>query len=93
MFAENPALFFGAFADNASLAGAPVRVIYDGEYAEALGLGGAAIRVTLPSASVPAAWDGKPLQILTGQGAGNYTVRNHQPDGTGISVLDLERAP
>ena len=88
--AEDTTQFFGAFADDALLAGVPVRVIYDGAYAQALDIGASSPRVTLPTASVPPAWEDEALQVLTGQGVGHYKVRNHEPDGTGVSVLVLE---
>ena len=88
---EDTTPFFGDFADDATLAGAPVRVIFDGAYAQALDIGASSPRVTLPTASVPPAWEDVALHILTGQGAGHYKVRNHEPDGTGVSVLVLEK--
>jgi hypothetical protein len=46
-------------------------------------------QVQIASASVPAAYKGAALVISTGRGAGSYKVREHQPDGTGLSLLSL----
>jgi hypothetical protein len=44
--------------------------------------------LTLPTASVPASPVGK-AAVVSGS---NYVVVEHQPDGTGVSTLLLERA-
>lgn len=71
-----------------------VQGIYEAPYTVGLligpGVAGELPQYTLPTASVPDDWEGKPLVITQGMGVGNYTVRGHMPDGLGISVLSLE---
>jgi hypothetical protein len=95
-FTEDLTIFTADFGDDGTLGGAPVRGIYDGPGATA-SLGGMAAVATdpqyqLPTAQVPASSYGATLVILTGLGAGNYKVREHQPDGTGMSLLLLTKA-
>lgn len=93
-FAEDMSPFFNTaeFASDASLAGLPVRGIFDKDYEGGdVGLSGMASTqpgFTLASASVPAGVTGL---VLVHAGV-SYTVVEHQPDGTGVSVLILERA-
>lgn len=77
------------FAVDAVLAGTAVRGIFDGAYVSAgagLGMASSAPAFTLPTASVPGSAVGSALVI----GAAAYFVAEHQPDGTGVSVLHLE---
>lgn len=97
-FSEDLSLFFAAsdFADPALLAGQPVQGIFDSPYTVGLqggpGIAGELAQYQLPTASVPEDWEGKSLVITQGKGAGRYTVRNHEPDGLGVSILSLEIA-
>lgn len=96
-FAENLDLFFGEFADDATLDGQAVRVIFDepggGQvYGEAGGAVNLEPQVQVATASVPADPYGKALVIATGRGAGSWTAREHLPDGTGLSLLLLTKA-
>jgi hypothetical protein len=72
--------------------GEPVLVIFDEEHAVAsagpLGLATTSPAVSILSASVPANPVGKALVVRSV----NYTVAEHHPDGTGMSVLLLEKA-
>jgi hypothetical protein len=89
---ENLELFLADFGQPATLDGAAVSVIYDNSYAFAsvgpFGMAGTRPQVRLRTTSVPATPVGKALVV---NGA-NYTVADHQPDGTGMSVLILEAA-
>jgi hypothetical protein len=84
------------FADSALLAGAPVQVIFDREFlAVNTGLSDVASSspvARLASSLVPSNVVGVSLVISTGQGAGNWRVSGHEPDGTGLSLLTLEKA-
>lgn len=64
--------------------------VFDNGYALAavgpFGMAGAQPRLTLPTAAVPANPVGQACTVA----GGSYTVAEHQPDGTGISVLLLE---
>ena len=89
---ENLAPFFADFATTATVDGASVSVIFDNGYATGAvgpyGMASSAPTLTLPTASVPASPVGKAV-VVTGT---NYTVAEHQPDGSGVSTLILERA-
>lgn len=97
-FTEDLSPFFAGsdFADPAVLDGQPVQGIFDSPYTVGLqsgpGIAGELAQFTLPSASVPGDWEGKSLVITEGKGAGAYTVREHAPDGLGVSILSLEVA-
>lgn len=94
---EDTTAFFSTaeFADTATLDGAAVVGIFDRAYEQgAIGISGMASGqpvFTLPASSVPAAVVGKALVIAAGLGAGSYLVAESQPDGTGLTVLVLER--
>lgn len=94
MFTEDLGAFFSAqeFATPATLDGVAVCGIFDAPSAPGLGgeygLASTQPAYTLPSASVPDDPEGLALVI----GAASYVVAAHQPDGTGVSVLILERA-
>ncbi len=93
-FAENMAPFFADFGLDCVLAGSTVRAIFDAPgQVQPLGIAGMATvmpQITLPTASVPAAPVGVPVDV---PGQGRFQVAEHQPDGTGVSVLLLERMP
>ena len=86
---EDFAPFFADFGDDATLAGVAVRIIFDGPGGTTNGMTIEAPQVQIASASVPAAYKGAALVIATGRGAGSYKVREHLPDGTGLSLLSL----
>ena len=93
-FAENLAPFFDAqgFASDATLAGAAVRGIFDnGSALGSVGVVGMASTqpsFTLPTAALPSPVVGSAL-VVSGQA---YAVVAHEPDGTGVSLLLLEKA-
>jgi hypothetical protein len=79
----------------ATVAGQALQGIFDNEHAVALGgpFDGMGVSTTQPrltcaTASLPADPAGAAVVV----GVGNYVVAEHQPDGTGISVLVLRRA-
>lgn len=92
MFAENLAPFFADFAVDATIGGVAVRGIFDSGYALAavggVGLSAAQPSLTVPTARLPADPVGAPVAVA---GAA-YVVAEHQPDGTGVSLLLLERS-
>lgn len=93
---EDFAAFFntGEFADAVTVNGVSVRAIFDGPYAslgQGEGMSSALPQLTMPSVDVPASVEGKPVVISTGAGIGNYRVAQAEPDGTGVTVLMLER--
>lgn len=91
MFAEDFAVLFGEFGVAGTLSGQAVRGIYDADYEfaslGAAGMSTSAPAFTLPSGSVPAAIFEAQLVIP----AGTFRVMEARPDGTGITVLMLQR--
>lgn len=97
MVEDHTAFFSTAeFADPATLNGVGVTGIFDNGYESAgaglSGMSSSQPAFTLPASSVPAGSVGKTLAVSTGVGVGNYKVVEVQPDGTGLTVLLLERA-
>lgn len=92
MFAEDLAAYFTDFAaTSCTVGGVSVRAIFDNGYA--LGDVGLGMAGTQPSLRVrTAALVGDPVGQAVAVGAVAYTVAAHEPDGTGISLLLLERA-
>lgn len=90
-FVEDLTPYFADFGDAGTLDGVAVRVIFDAAVQGQLGGVGmlaAQPQVQIASASVPASPEGKALVIPQG----SYIVREHLPDGTGLSVLTLTKA-
>lgn len=91
-FAEDFTPYFADFGVAGSLAGVPVRVIFDAPaqnaYGAAGGIYGLQPQVQIATASVPGNVEGQLLVLASG----DYTVREHIPDGTGLSLLVLSRA-
>lgn len=91
-FTEDLTVFFADFGDDATLDGVAVQVIGDMPGGPVNGLAAVEPQVQIATDSVPAAYQDLPLVISTGRMAGSWTVREHLPDGTGISLLLLQRA-
>ena len=87
-FVENPAAFFADFDVPCTLGAATFAVIFDAAYVDPLGIAGTEPRATCISADVSTATLGTAITI----GGKAYTVRDKQPDGTGMTVLLLEAA-
>ena len=79
------------FAVNATLAGLPVVGIFDSAYLQGdvggNGMAGAQPMFTLATSEVPSSPVGTSLVV----NATTYRVAAHEPDGTGVSILMLER--
>lgn len=83
--------FLDDFATDATLDGQAVRVVFD-EAGDVLGgMSVAAPLVQLRTQDVPAAYSGALLVITVGGELRNYSVQEHVPDGTGMSLLRLLR--
>lgn len=82
---ENFAVYLRAWGVDGTLAGAPVRVIFDDPGATAGGMSVREPQAQLPTADVPAEYYEAALEIPQG----SFKVREHLPDGTGWSVLLL----
>lgn len=89
-FAEALSPFFNVaeFASLATLDGAAVQGIFDNAYTEAFGMASRAPMFTLPTASAASATQ---ASVLVVDGT-TYRVTSVQPDGTGVTVLMLERS-
>jgi hypothetical protein len=94
MFAENLAPFFAASGMGVAVTvdGQAREAIFDSEFQlgglTATGIASAQPMLTLRTADVPASPVGKTTVV----GSTTYTIVEHQPDGTGVSRLMLERA-
>lgn len=100
MFAEDLSVIFNAseFATAATLNGVAVTGIFDNASAATLlgamggrgvslsGMAGTHPTLTLPTASVPA----NPVGAAVVIASVNYLIAAHEPDGTGVSTLELE---
>jgi hypothetical protein len=85
-FVEDPTVFFVDFGVAATLNGVAVTVIFDSEYLDELGfIGGSNPRAAIVSTENPA--KGNTL-IINGV---SYTVLKPMPDGTGITVMELNK--
>jgi len=88
---EDLAPFFADFAVACTVNGAAVRGIFDNGFAlGAVGIGMAGTQPTLRLRTADVTAD--PVGQAVSVNAVAYTVAAHEPDGTGISVLMLERA-
>jgi hypothetical protein len=92
-FAEDLSTFFDPdeFADEATLDGVDVQVIFDAPSEVIDGQVVERPQVQIQSSQVPAAVFEAPLVITTGRGIGSYTVREALPDGTGNCLLTLTK--
>jgi len=91
-FAEDLSIFVSDFGDVGTLDGYSVRGIFETP-GVSLGLVDVAVAAVqpqfqMPTASVPPAAFGKTLVIPQG----SFVVREHIPDGTGMSLLLLTKA-
>lgn len=87
-FAEHPPAFFADFGTVATIGAASVRGIFDVPTAEAFGILGTDPTFTCATADVSAIAAGQALTI----NAVGYTVTAVKPDGTGLTVLVLDKA-
>ena len=90
MFAEDLSVFMNVaeFAETATLDDAVVHGLFDAAYTQAFdGMAATASAFTLASADCVDVTNTSTLEI----GEAAYRVRSVQPDGTGITVLLLER--
>ena len=89
---EDLAPVFADFAVDATVNGQAVRGIFDNGFASAevglVGMSSSRPMLTLPTASLSADPVGQ-TAVVNGI---SYLVAVHQPDGTGVSTLMLERA-
>lgn len=92
-FVEDVSLYFAEFGNPATLDGAAVQVIFDAPTEQDFAGVGGGVLVSLPqvhlaTSSVPASPEGKTLVL----DSLSYVVREHIPDGSGVSLLMLTAA-
>lgn len=93
MFAEDLSAFFNPaeMADSITLNSVAVSAMFDNGYAlgnvGSMGAAGAQPILTLATTNVPA----NPVGTLAVVNGITYSVAAHEPDGTGVSTLYLER--
>ena len=87
-FTETFAPFFADFGVNATIGALTVPGIFDAMPAEQFGILGNAPSFTYELALAPSVARGSSLTI----GGTAYTVQEIRKDGTGLAVLDLEKA-
>lgn len=93
MFVEDASVFFSDFGQAITVAGQAVQAVFDNGYilGQAGPFGGMGVatsqpRLTCATAALPA----NPVGAAVVVGSATYQVAEHQPDGTGISLLLLE---
>lgn len=76
------------FAVNATVNGQATKVIFDNAYAEMLGISGQSPFVLIKSNAVPGMARNQAVVI----NSVNYTIKTIEPDGTGLTRLELVKA-
>lgn len=87
-FSEDLSSFFVDFGVTVTVGGVSVRGIFDNAFIQALGISGTGPVLIVKTASVPSVAQGDAVVIS----AVNYTVAEIKPDGSGITVLELDAA-
>ena len=79
--------YFADFGVSATVGGVSVQGIFDAAYTDPLGMAGNQPQLTVATADLPAVAVGQAVTINTFA----YTVVGIEPDGTGITTLQLRR--
>lgn len=87
-FTEDRSTFMADFGEDVLVAGQPLRGIFDAVYQASLEVASTAPALTVFEADLPALTVGLSTVV---RGAETYRIVNQQPDGTGVTVLLLER--
>lgn len=91
MFTEDLSPFFEDMAVDATVNAVAVRAIFDNGYSQGsvglIGIASTQPSLMLPTTSVPAS----PVGMAAVVAGISYTIAAHEPDGTGVSSLLLER--
>lgn len=87
-FSEDLSSFFVDFCVTVTVGGVSVRGIFDNAFIQALGISGTGPVLIVKTASVPSVAQGDAVVISEV----NYTVAEIKPDGSGITVLELDAA-
>jgi hypothetical protein len=88
-FTEDLSPFFveREFAEPATVAGVAILAIFDDGYAEQDDIEGTSPKLTCRSSDLPGTLDEGDAATVAGK---TYSVTTIQPDGTGVTVLELE---
>jgi len=91
-FVENRAAFFADFGVTATIAGAPVSVIFDNDFLASLGIESSNPMAYAAASDVASVVQGDAVEIPAGPFSEAFigTVVGVQPDGTGFTVLELQ---
>lgn len=88
-FAETFSGYFADYGVDATIGAATVRGIFDAAYSEGFGIvGGTQPVLRCATSDVSAVVEGTAITI----GGVGYTARAVEPDGTGITLIRLEKA-
>jgi len=87
MFIEDRAPFFADFGEVATIGGSPVSVIFDKDFIASLEIESSNPVAVIDEADAAAVVHGTAVVIRSV----NYTVVGIHPDGTGMTVLELEK--
>lgn len=85
---SDTAAFLTDFAVPATVGGVSIQAIFDAAYADPLGIAGNSPQLTVATEDLPAVAVGQTVTV----NATSYTVVGIEPDGTGITTLQLRRA-
>ena len=88
MFKEDLSAFFNEFAVPAVWQGNTVQVIFDKAYAEQFGMAGNNPVINAPESAFVGIARGQALVV----NSTNYTVQSFEPDGTGLILIQLQKA-
>lgn len=88
MFKENLDAFFNEFAIAAIWQGNSVKVIFDKAYAEQFGLAGNNPVINAPESAFVGIARSQAIVV----NSTNYTVQSFEPDGTGLILIQLQKA-
>jgi len=91
---EDRSVFFADFGVTATIAGAPVRVIFDNEFLASMDVESSNPVALALTSDVAAVAHGAAVSIPAGEFTESFTgtVIEHKPDGTGFSVMELAAA-
>lgn len=88
MFKEDLSAFFNEFAVAAVWQSKTVQVIFDKAYAEQFGMAGNNPIINAPESDFAGIARNQTVLV----NSTNYTVQSHEPDGTGLILIQLQKA-
>lgn len=85
-FVEDPSFFFADFGETATIGSSSIQVIFDREYLAELNMMQGSNPIALCRDVDIAGISQDSVIVIRGT---NFTIREFQPDGTGLTVLQL----